>query len=212
MIIWVLKIFFVQFSVYSCHLFLISSASVRSLPFLSFFEPIFAWNVPLVSLIFLKRSLVFPFYCFPLFLCIDHWRRLSYLSLLFSGTLHSNGYIFPFLLCFLLPFSVMSKSFDPMDCSPPGSSVHEILQARILEWVTISFSRESFWPLTEPGSPSSQADSLPSDHQGCPGGILLSHEKERCLLFAMWMDLESIMLKNKVEKDKYTVFSFICEI
>ena len=29
-------------------------------------------NIPLVSLIFLKRSLVFPFYCFPLFLCTDH--------------------------------------------------------------------------------------------------------------------------------------------
>ena len=39
---------------YSCHLFLISSASVRSILFLSFIEPIFAWNVPLVSLIFLK--------------------------------------------------------------------------------------------------------------------------------------------------------------
>ena len=32
---------------------------------------------------------------------------------------------------------------DPMDCSPPGSSVHWILQARILEWVAISFSRGS---------------------------------------------------------------------
>ena len=30
---------------------------------------------------------------------------------------------------------------NPMDCSPLGSSVHEILQARILEWVVISFSR-----------------------------------------------------------------------
>ena len=30
---------------------------------------------------------------------------------------------------------------DPMDCSPPGSSVHGILQTRILEWVAISFSR-----------------------------------------------------------------------
>ena len=30
--------------------------------------------------------------------------------------------------------------FDPMHCSPPGSSVHGILQARILEWVDISFS------------------------------------------------------------------------
>ena len=47
-------------SVYYCHLFLIPSASVRSIPFLSFIKPIYAWNVPLVSLIFLKRSLVFP--------------------------------------------------------------------------------------------------------------------------------------------------------
>ena len=33
---------------------------------------------------------------------------------------------------------------DPMDCSPPGSSVHGILQARILEWIAIPFSRGSF--------------------------------------------------------------------
>ena len=33
-----------------------------------------------------------------------------------------------------------------MDYSPPGSSVHGILQARILEWVAIFFSRGSFWP------------------------------------------------------------------
>ena len=35
---------------------------------------------------------------------------------------------------------------DPMDCSPPGSSVHEIFQARILEWVAVSFSRGSSPP------------------------------------------------------------------
>ena len=35
---------------------------------------------------------------------------------------------------------------DPMDCSPPGSSVHGILQARVLEWVAISFSRGSSQP------------------------------------------------------------------
>ena len=49
--------YFLYSSVYSCHLFLISSASVRSIPFLFFIEPIFAWNVPLVSN-FLKRSLL----------------------------------------------------------------------------------------------------------------------------------------------------------
>ena len=35
---------------------------------------------------------------------------------------------------------------DPMDCSSPCSSVHGILQARVLEWVAISFSRESSQP------------------------------------------------------------------
>ena len=35
---------------------------------------------------------------------------------------------------------------NPMDCSPPGSSVHRILQARILEWVAVPFSRGSSQP------------------------------------------------------------------
>ena len=39
--------------------------------------------------------------------------------------------------------SVMSNFCNSMDCSPPGSSVHVIFQARILEWVAISYSRRS---------------------------------------------------------------------
>ena len=35
--------------------------------------------------------------------------------------------------------------YDPIDCSPPGFAVHRILQARILEWVAIPFSRGSSW-------------------------------------------------------------------
>ena len=35
---------------------------------------------------------------------------------------------------------------DPMDCSPPSSSVHRVSQARILEWIAISFSVGSSWP------------------------------------------------------------------
>ena len=46
-----------------------------------------------------------------------------------------------------------------MDCSPQDSSIHGIFQARILEWVAISFSRGSSWPR----SPSSWADALPSE-------------------------------------------------
>ena len=62
------KSFWYSSSVYSCHLFLISSASVRSIPFLSFIEPTFAWNVPLVSSNFLEEisslSHSIVFFCF----------------------------------------------------------------------------------------------------------------------------------------------------
>ena len=42
---------------------------------------------------------------------------------------------------------------DPVDCSLPGSSVHEISQARILEWIAIAFSRGSSLAGIEPVSP-----------------------------------------------------------
>ena len=121
-----------SFSVYSCHLFLISSASVRVIPFQSFIEPVFAWNVPLMSLIFLTRSLVFPIPVF-LFLCIVHLRRLSYLSFLFFGTLHSNRFIISFLLYPLLLL------FSQLFVSP--------LQTTILT-SCISFSLAWFWSLS----------------------------------------------------------------
>ena len=59
--------------------------------------------------------------------------------------------------------SVMSNSFDLMDCSPRGSSVHEILQARILEWVAIPFSGYLPDPGIKPGSFALQEDSLSSE-------------------------------------------------
>ena len=55
---------------------------------------------------------------------------------------------------------------DPMDNSPPGSSVHGILAARILEWVAISFCRDLPDPGMEPTSPAWQVDSLPLSNQG----------------------------------------------
>ena len=41
---------------------------------------------------------------------------------------------------------------DPIDCSPPGSSVHGILQARILEWVAMPSSKDLPDPEIEPAS------------------------------------------------------------
>ena len=63
---------------------------------------------------------------------------------------------------------------NPFDCSPPGSSVHGISQARILEWVAIFSSRGLSQPrdsTTYPVSPELQADSLPSEPSGKPSKI-----------------------------------------
>ena len=62
---------------------------------------------------------------------------------------------------------------NPMDCSPPGSSVHGILQARILEWAAMPSSRGSSQPRVEPRSPALQADSLPTELQGKPHFVLI---------------------------------------
>jgi len=63
-----------------------------------------------------------------------------------------------------------------MDCSAPGSSIHGIFQARVLEWVTISFSRISSWPRYQSRSPATQADVLPSEPP-----------RERHLLLLYWL-------------------------
>ena len=68
--------------------------------------------------------------------------------------------------------SVISSSCltlcNPMDCSPPCSSVHGILQARILVWVATLLSSRSLNPGIKPGSPALQTDSLPSQPPRIP--------------------------------------------
>ena len=66
-----------------------------------------------------------------------------------SAPVHSEDGCLGFLLLtvggVLLPQSCPTL-YAPVDCSPPGSSVNGILQARILEWVAIPFSRGSSRP------------------------------------------------------------------
>ena len=68
-----------------------------------------------------------------------HILTYKYSSIYTCGILHIHA-----VLC--LVTQIMFDSCDPMDCSPPGSSVHGILQIRILEWVAIPFSRWSSQP------------------------------------------------------------------
>ena len=68
------------------------------------------------------------------------------LSLGFSRQEHQSGLPFPSPMHERKSESEVTQSCltlsDPMDCSLPGSSVHGIFQARVLEWVAITFSNE----------------------------------------------------------------------
>ena len=73
--------------------------------------------------------------------------------------------------CVLVPQSCLTLC-DPVDCSPPGSSVHGILQARILERAAMSSSRDLPEPGLNLGLPHEQADSLPSETVGKPYSVV----------------------------------------
>ena len=68
-------------------------------------------------------------------------------------------------VCVLVAQSCLTLC-NHMDCSLPGSSVHGIFQARILEWVAVPFPGDLPDPEIEPGSPTLQANSLLSDLPG----------------------------------------------
>ena len=63
--------------------------------------------------------------------------------------------------------------YNPMDCSPPGSSVHEIFQARILEWVAVSFSRGSSQPKDQTWVSCTAGSSLLTELKGKPKGYTI---------------------------------------
>ena len=117
-------------SVYSYHIFLISSASVRSIPFLSFIVPIFAWNFPLVSLIFFKKSLLFPILLLSSISLHCSLKKvfLSLLAILWNSAF--RWIIFPFLLCLSLLF------FSQLFVRPPQTTILPSC---------ISFSWGGFW-------------------------------------------------------------------
>ena len=74
----------------------------------------------------------------------------------------------------------------PMNCSLPGSCIHGIFQARVLEWIAISFSRGSSRLGTEPRSPAFQADTLPSKLPGKPWCLLASYKSSQ---FFVWVEM-----------------------
>ena len=72
------------------------------------------------------------------------------------------------LLMLLLVIKPHPTLWDLTDCSPPGSSVHGISQARILEWIAFPFPEDLPDPGIETAFPAWQANSLPLIHPGSP--------------------------------------------
>ena len=129
-----MRSFLYSSSVYSCHLFLISSASVRSIPFLSFIEPIFAWNVTLVSLIFLKRYLALPILLFSCIFLQWSLRKTSLSLLLF---LWNSAFKWVCLSFSLLPLA--SLLFSAI-CKASSDSYFAFLHVFFLGMVLITAS------------------------------------------------------------------------
>ena len=128
---------------------------------------------------------------------------------------------------------------NPMDRSPPGSSVHGIFQARVLEWGAIAFSEHIYTTMYEirsdqllshvrlfatpwtaaPQAPPSVGFSRQKYWSGVPLPSPMEYysaiKKNKILLFAAtWMKLEMIVLSevSQMQKDKYCVISLTCGI
>ena len=88
-------------------------------------------------------------------------------------SIYTYEYMYYIYICLLLlsHFSYLWLFVTLWTCIPPGSSVHGILQARILVWVAMPSSRGPSNPGIKPRSPALQVDSLPAEPQGKPENI-----------------------------------------
>ena len=97
--------------------------------------------------------------------CVGYSRNCILATTLRCGVTLSSGILSLGTIdtvCVLVAQSCLTLCV-PVDCSPPGSSVHGISQARLLDWVAILFSRDLLNPGSKHRSPAPQVDSLPSE-------------------------------------------------
>ena len=114
-----------------------------------------------------------------------------------------------------------------MDCSPSGSSVHGISQARILEWVVISTSRDFPDPGIKPESPPLAGGFFTTEAPGKPKAIILPIEKKKerkekmqekgtsnfhssHLTNVSWASLNEVMITVTDASPRMALFTFCC--
>ena len=91
----------------------------------------------------------------------------------------------------VLVIQLCQTLWESMDCSPPGSSVPGILQARILEWVAFPSPEDLPNPGINPGSSALQADSLPSEPPGKPQSQS-PNRRSNSPSFRIWLSLHGL--------------------
>jgi len=89
-----------------------------------------------------------------------------------------------------------------MDCGSPGSSVHRIFQARILEWLPFPPSGDLSNPGIKPASPALQADSLPLGHLESPKSCVHLNAKQNSAFHGHHSTICSQSLQGK-DKQKH---------
>ena len=109
----------------------------------------------------------------------------SYLLILASVCLSLHAQSYP-TLC------------NPMEYSPPGSSVHGNFQARILEWVAISVSKDLPDPGIKPTSPAWQVDSLLLSHLGSPMYRICRKYIEIITIFLVFLNKSKFQEKGDI--------------
>ena len=128
-----------------------------------------------------------------------------------KGLTPGQGTQIPHAVGLLNPLQLCPALYEPMDCSPPGSSVHRISQAKILEWAAISSSRGSSrpgdrtrvsstscagrWILDHPGSPNSHVEASVSHRGGCSLWPMDQTVPAACFCTALELRMVSTYLK-----------------
>ena len=102
------------------------------------------------------------------------WKKhLQSLSISLPGLRVREGGVFHYICMCAKLLQLCSTLCDPLDCRPPGSSIHGIMQVRILAWAAISSSRSSP-PRIKPTSPT------------LAGGFLTTEPREALSLYTSW--------------------------
>ena len=173
-------------------------------------------TIPLMQLLSIysreKKSYVLIEKCIQIwwqfyFVIFPNWKQPQRLPAV-SGCMNSGTSTHEMLALLLLFSCKWCPALLDLNCSPPGSSVHGILQARIPDWVSISFSKGSSLPGIEPTSPALAGGFFPTKPPGKTQVYIkyywFKRQKQTPDTHIMMLDFKRIMLSERSQTQKAT--------